>query len=63
MLYGIIITALIAALIYLGRAQEKNAEIKQVVNDIEEANDVRADLERDPAADQRVRERFTRELL
>jgi hypothetical protein len=60
MLCGIIIAALIAALVYLGRAQEKNDEMKQEIDDINKANEVRSDLERDPAADERVRERFTR---
>lgn len=61
MLCGMIgFAAFIIALVYLGRAQEKNDEMKQVIDDINKANDVRADLERDPAADERVRERFTR---
>ncbi len=59
-----IILAGFAALIYFirqaGRAAAENEQIKEVLHDIEKANKVRADLDRNPAADERVRERFTR---
>jgi hypothetical protein len=63
MLYAIFMACL-AALVYFirqaGRAAAENDQMKEVLDDIEKANDVRADLDRDPAVDERVRERFTR---
>ena len=53
-----------AALVYFirqaGRAAAENVQMKQVLDDIDKANSVRADLDGDPAADERVRDRFTR---
>ena len=63
MLYAMILTGF-AALVYFikqaGRAAAENENLKQVLDDVEKANKVRADLDRDPAAAERVRERFTR---
>jgi len=60
----VIILSTLAALVYFikqaGRAAADNEQMKEEINDIEEANKIRADLDRDPAADERVRERFTR---
>jgi phage tail tape-measure protein len=63
MLYTIV-TVVLAALVYFikqaGRAAAENEQMKQELNDIEKADDIRAELDHDPAADERVREQFTR---
>ena len=63
MLYAMIMMGF-AALVYFikqaGHAAAENERMKQVLDDIEKANKIRADLDRDPAAGERVRERFTR---
>lgn len=63
MLYAIILAGF-AALVYFikqtGRIGAENSQMKEVLDDISEANKIRADLDRDPAADERVREEFTR---
>lgn len=63
MIYAII-TAALTVLVYFikqtGRMTTENSQLKEEISDIEKANDIRAELDRDPAADERVRERFTR---
>jgi hypothetical protein len=63
MLYGIIMAGF-AALVYFirqaGRAAAENEQIKQVLDDIDKANSVRAALDSNPVADERVRDKFTR---
>jgi hypothetical protein len=63
MIYTIII-AVLAALVYLlkqaGRTAAENEQLKEVLDEMEKANKARADLDRDPAVAERVRERFTR---
>lgn len=63
MIYTIIIIAATALVYFIrqtGSTAAENNHLKQEINDIEKANDIRAELERDPAADERVREQFTR---
>ena len=63
MLCGIIMMGFLALVYFIkqaGRADAENDRMKQVLDDIDEANNVRADLDSDPAADERVRDRFTR---
>ncbi len=60
----IVLLAGLMAFIYhierLGRAAAENDEKEQVLDDIEKADDVRADLAGDADADERVRNEFTR---
>ncbi len=61
--FGLISGVLIAFLIhmeFLGRAAAENDAKGEILDDVEKADMARADLERDPAADRRVREEFTR---
>jgi len=63
MLYGILGAGFLALVYFIkqsGRIAAENDQTKQVLDDIEKANDVRADFNNDPAADERVRDRFTR---
>jgi hypothetical protein len=63
MLYAMILTGFATFVYFIrqaGRAAAENDQREQVLDDIEKANNVRVDLDRDPAADERVRERFTR---
>ena len=63
MLCGIITLGLLALVYFIkqaGRAEAEKEQTQQVLHDINEANNVRVDLDNDPAADERVRDRFTR---
>jgi len=63
MLYTILTAALTAFIYFMkqaGCSTAENEQMKEEINDIEKANDIRAKLDRDPAADERVREQFTR---
>jgi hypothetical protein len=63
MLYGIIMagfTALVYFIRQAGRAAAENEQVKQELDDVEKANAVRIDLDGNPAAAERVRDRFTR---
>jgi hypothetical protein len=61
---GAIILAGFAALLYFarqaGRVLAENDRLKEVLDDLEKANNARADLNRSPDAGKRMRERFTR---
>lgn len=52
--------ALAYSLFRQGRAGEATDNMQQVLDDIEKANNARDALEHDPAAAQRLRDRFTR---
>ena len=60
----IILLAGLMAFIYrietLGRDAAENDQMKEELDDIHKADNVRAELDHDPAAAERVRDRFTR---
>lgn len=56
----LLIIAAAASLIWLGRMQGEDKTLKRILDDIDKANKARDALEHDPAAAERVRERFTR---
>jgi Na+-translocating ferredoxin:NAD+ oxidoreductase RnfG subunit len=63
MLCGIIAAGFLALVYFIrqaARAGAENEQMKQVLDDIDKANAVRAALDSDPAAAERLRDRFTR---
>jgi hypothetical protein len=65
-LWGLLLAAAIALfflLRYIGRMDEKQDQMQQVLDDIYTAKDIRDRLRHDQSFARRVREKFTRKLL
>ena len=59
----VLLTSLIAFIYHMeaqGRKAAENDRMKEELDDIDKANNVRADLDNDAAAAKRVRDEFTR---